>query len=148
MISAVDTIILLDLARPNPDFVDNAVDILEQAAIEGGLVICPVVYAELAANFPTIESLNQFLAKLEISRDPFSETTTWQAGQSWLKYRKTGGKRERIISDFLIGAHAQNQAGQLLTRDRGFYRNCFTQLKIIASPADFNPGGRAPTGNI
>ncbi len=138
MISAIDTNILLDLARPNPDFVDNAVDLLEQAAMVGGLVVCPIVHAELAVHFPTIESLTQFLAKLEISPDPFSKKTTWGAGQSWLRYRKAGGKRERIISDFLIGAHAENQAGQLLTRDRGFYRNYFPKLNIIESPADFN----------
>ena len=137
MISAIDTNILLDLARPNPDFVDNAVDLLEQASGEGGLVICPIVNAELAAQFSTIESLTQFLAKLEISPDPFSQETTWRAGQCWLQYRKAGGKRDRIISDFLIGAHAENQAGQLLTRDRGFYGSTFTQLKIIETPVDF-----------
>ena len=33
MISAVDTYILFDLAKPNPDFVDNAVDLLEQGTL-------------------------------------------------------------------------------------------------------------------
>lgn len=137
MISAIDTNILLDIARPNPDFVDNAVDLLEEAANAGGLVICPVVHAELSAHFPTPASLAKFLATLEISLDPLSKETTWKAGQSWLNYRKAGGKRDRIISDFIIGAHAENQAKQLLTRDRGFYRSYFTRLKIIESTADF-----------
>lgn len=82
MISAVDTNILLDLARPNPDFVDNAVDLLEKGILEGGLVICPIVHAELAAQFPTIESLTRFLSKLQIAPDPLSKETTWEAGQS------------------------------------------------------------------
>ncbi len=137
MISAVDTNILLDLARPNPDFVDNAVDLLELGTLQGGLIVCPLVHAELAVHFSTFESLTQFLAKLQISPDPFSQETIWEAGKSWLRYRKAGGKRERIISDFLIGAHAENQAGQLLTRDRGFYRTYFPQLNVIETPDDF-----------
>jgi len=137
MISAIDTNILLDLARPNPDFVDNAVALLEQAGEEGGLVICPVVHAELAAQFPTAEALSRFLHQLDIRLEPFGEKTTWEAGQGWLLYRKAGGKRERIISDFLIGSHAANQAARLLTRDRGFYRKHFARLKVVETPSDF-----------
>ena len=140
MISAIDTNILLDLARPNPDFVDNAVSLLERASLAGGMVICPMVHAELAAQFPSRKSLAQFLTKLDILPDSFSQETTWEAGQTWLRYRRAGGMRERIISDFLIGAHAKIQAGQLLSRDRGFYRNYFPHLRVIESPSDMIHG--------
>jgi predicted nucleic acid-binding protein len=35
------------------------------------------------------------------------------------------------LADFLIGAHAQKQATQLLSRDRGFYGEMFPSLKIV-----------------
>jgi predicted nucleic acid-binding protein len=38
--------------------------------------------------------------------------------------------RQHIISDFIIGAHALTQAELLLSRDRGFYKKYFKDLRI------------------
>jgi len=36
-----------------------------------------------------------------------------------------------VVADFLIGAHALEQAERLLTRDRGFHRQAFSDLVIV-----------------
>ena len=53
------------------------------------------------------------------------------AGDFWHEYRKKGEQKNRIVADFLIGAHAVAQCDCLLTRDRGFYRKYFKNLEII-----------------
>lgn len=45
-------------------------------------------------------------------------------------YLQRGGKRGRAVPDFLIAAHAQHHAQRLLARDRGYYRDYFTQLHL------------------
>lgn len=57
------------------------------------------------------------------------------AGVTWKKYRSAGGKRGRVIADFLIGAHAASQCDRLLTRDRGCYEKYFTGLIISDASA-------------
>ena len=131
MTTAVDTSILLDILRPNPDFVERSAGLIESSSIEGRLVICDLVYAELAANFETRDTLDSFLHDARIRCDSANTSALFLAGRLWRAYRSAGGERERIITDFVIGAHAQVQASRLATRDRGFYRTYFRDLPVV-----------------
>ncbi|MGH9361014.1 MAG: DNA-binding protein, partial [Thermoanaerobaculia bacterium] len=51
MRSAVDSSIILDVLLPDPGFATASLKLLESHAAKGSLVICPVVYAEVAAAF-------------------------------------------------------------------------------------------------
>ena len=131
MITAVDTGVLLDVLRPNPNFVDRSLAAIEASTATGPLVMCDPVYAELAAGFERAEDLDAFLADAEIRRESPNDRALFLAGWMWRAYRSSGGGRERIITDFLIGAHARVQAGRLVTRDRGFYRRYFDGLTVV-----------------
>lgn len=131
MITAVDTNIFLDILIPNESFYDLSAEALEESSTAGSLVVCDFVYAELCVHFPAQKECNAFLIANEIRVEHLTEEALFQASRAWRTYRKQGGQRGRILSDFLIGAHAQHQASRLLSRDRGFYRKLFPKLDIL-----------------
>jgi predicted nucleic acid-binding protein len=47
------------------------------------------------------------------------------------QYRQRGGTKTGVLPDFFIGAHAQADGYQLLTRDAGRYKTYFPKIKLI-----------------
>ena len=131
MITAVDTNILLDVFLPDEKFASDSSKLLKLAYDEGALIICAIVYAELVPQFEGRSILDSTLATINVTLSPVDTEVTFLAGEKWKAYRRSGGKRERIITDFLIGAHALIKAERFLSRDRGFYKSYFPELPIV-----------------
>ncbi|HUJ24351.1 MAG TPA: type II toxin-antitoxin system VapC family toxin [Bryobacteraceae bacterium] len=131
MITAIDTNVLLDLLRPNDAFVARSTSAIEASAAAGALVICDIVYAELCAHFRSQRECDDFLEESGIRVEGVSRAAAFLASRVWRAYRIQGGRRSRILADFLIGAHAQLQASRLLSRDRGFYHHLFPSLTLM-----------------
>jgi predicted nucleic acid-binding protein len=131
MITAIDTNVLLDVFLPDKKYIDRSAALLRQAYDEGALVICEVVYSELVPQFNDRSLLDSTLARINVTLSSMDSDVAYVAGEKWGLYRKVGGKKERIITDFLIGAHALLKADRFLTRDRGFYKKYFQDLKIL-----------------
>lgn len=135
MITAVDTSVLLDVFTADERFGRASHGSLTRCLQEGGLIACDAVWAELAGGFLDERILNENLARLGVRFSPLDEPSAVAAGQAWRRYRDAGGTRQRILADFLIGAHAVVHADRLLTRDRGFYRTHFARLGVL-DPTD------------
>ncbi len=131
MLSAVDSNILIDIRQGNPTFGPTSIAALNAASMRGPLLICDIVYAEVCTLFPSQQLCDDFLASLDVLPESLNRASSYLASRSWSSYLQSGGKRIRILPDFLIAAHATNQADGLITRDRGFYREHFPRLKVI-----------------
>lgn len=154
MITAIDTNILLDILIPDEEFLVSSKSLLDSYTEKGQLIICEVVNAELASQFHSEKTLTEFLADTRIKLTNSNGASLFLAAHQWKAYianrkdnlrcTKCGQSipsicpsckdtilfRQHIISDFIIGAHAVTHAEALLTRDRGFYKTYFKDLKI------------------
>ena len=131
MITAVDSSVLLDVILDDPVFRDGSLKALKQCRASGALIVCPVVWAEVRAALREPEHIGALLSRSGVGFDPFDQFCSDLAGDLWREYRRRGGRREHLIPDFLVGAHAQTRRARLLARDRGFFRRYFSRLDVL-----------------
>lgn len=131
MITAVDTSVILDVLGADRTFGSRSRDALRGCLAEGSLIACDVVWAEVGAWFPSPSAAEETLDTLGVRFSALDARAALAAGAAWSAYRRRGGTRQRIVADFLIGAHALVAADRLLSRDRGFYRSHFKALRVL-----------------
>ena len=159
MITEIDTNVLIDILEDSAEFYDKSARLLKYQSSLGSLVISPVVLSEILVFFlhkhekkQASLKLEEFLNSLGIEIVPFDKEDFTSAAESWLKFspknevacpncgtinafsckkcRSVIKWRNHLITDFLIGAHTQNHADVVLTRDSGYYKKYF-EIRIL-----------------
>jgi hypothetical protein len=110
---------------------------LDRARAIGQMMLSAPVYCELMGH-PSrgIVEIDSFLALTGIDTDWSLDEAVWRAAgvafQGYVRRRiaSTGTLPRRILTDFLIGAHAAVRGYTLLTLDRKLYRAAFPGIRV------------------
>lgn len=129
---ALDSNILLALwnAEPGARLLAGALNTLHA---RGRVVVSGAVYAELSGVRADLDTL---LSTYGVDVDPEMSLAIWRrAGQAHAAYAgrrraSGGGPPRRILTDFLVGAHASVHGHALLTLDTGNYGD-FPEVPLL-----------------
>ena len=131
MATIVDTNILVDIAVRDADWLHWSRLALAKAERDGPLVINPVIFAEFSVRYGSMDEVEALLPQDQFTREGLPWPAAFAAGAAFRKYRKSGGGRDRVLPDFLIGAHAVIRDYAILTRDPKGYRSYFPTVQLI-----------------
>src|ERR1051325_8156015 len=132
----VDANVLLDIFTRDPKWLGWSLARLEDASLQGPVLINDVIYAETSARYRNLGDFERALMTVGVIIAPMPREALFLAGKAFVQYRAASGGRTGVLSDFFIGAHAATLAIPVLTRDVRRYRSYFPTVQLIAPTGD------------
>ena len=134
---SVDSNVLIALISQNNATSGPAIAAFQKATATSPSYVCGAVFSEMLG-FPgrNSDDMQEFITALGIELDWKMEKADWvAAGDAYREYvarRQTssGGLPRRMVTDFLIGAHASVRGYTLLTADKRLYGAAFPKLRM------------------
>ena len=140
MTISIDTNVIAALWKDDHSMNAVVVEMLGGLIAHEKLVVSGPVYAELMAGPLRDEaSLDHFFEDTGIDVDWELDEEIWrEAGRAFRAYvqrrqASQGGEARRILTDFLIGAHAQVRGYTVLTLDCDDFAAAFPTLPILSA---------------
>lgn len=127
----IDSNIVIDLIEGQSAFSAWSRAAVARAKLHGRRVVNVVVIAESAGHFHDCDDQLNYFAAIGIEIEDMPAQAAYRSGLAHLAYRRAGGERASVLSDFLIGGHAASAGATLLTRDRTRFSRYFPELALI-----------------
>jgi len=137
MTISLDSNILSTVWSPTDPLRHQVAAALDEYRNHASLVLCGFVYAELLPVQRSQRVLDAILHELDVHIEwDMGERVFRVAGDAFAGYverRKSRSSDEprRLLTDFLIGAHAEVSGHAILTRDKRIFRAAFPKLELL-----------------
>lgn len=95
------------------------------------MIINQIIFSEFSLRFRSLDEVEDALPPDEFRREGLPWSAAFAASRAFALYRRDGGRREMVLPDFLIGAHAAIRGYSLLTRDLRRFRTYFPTVDLI-----------------
>lgn len=128
----VDTNVLVDILSRDPAWMEWSLRQVGLALSRGAIAVNDIIYAEVSVRLDDRRRCDEFLVATGLRHAPMPPDALFLAGRAHQAYRRRGGTRTGVLSDFFIGAHAAIEGWAVLTRDTTRYRNYFPSVPLIA----------------
>lgn len=128
----VETNVLVDVLERDPQWWKWSIGQMQTLSAIHQLTINAVIYAELAATHTSAAILDQKIATMNLAFEEIPRAAAFLAGKAFVLYRRRGGGKSGVLSDFFIGAHAAVFGYSILTRDPSKYATYFPTVPLIA----------------
>lgn len=128
----VDTNVLVDVLEDDPEWADWSIGQLRAQSKVYRLAINPIIYSELSLTFSTVEALDRAVEDLGLAMVEIPRPALFLAGKAFVRYRRQGGKKQNVLADFFIGAHAAVAGYPVLTRDTQRYAAYFPGVSLVS----------------
>lgn len=126
-----DSNVLLDVIMTDPKWGRWSLSALDEWARRGPILFNPVIYAEIAPAYDTMEALDAAIEAVGLELRELPRAALFLASRAFVRYRRRGGSRQGVLPDFFVGAHAAVLGIPLLTRDIRRYRAYFPTLRLV-----------------
>ena len=126
----VDTNVLIDVLTDDRRWADWSIEQLEDNA-GTGLMINPVVYAELCFGSPSAEFVDDVVRRFALTYQEIPRRGLFRAAKAFARYKGRKGTKASVLPDFFIGGHAEAAGISLLTRDTKRLSTYFPAVTLI-----------------
>jgi predicted nucleic acid-binding protein len=132
MTTFVDTNVLIYLLDSGSTLHDWSVTEFQRSKERGPVIVSDIVYAEFSIGMADKDATDRAIAELACERLRITDQALFNAGRAFKLYKLSGGKKDKMLPDFLIAAQAENESAPLLTANVEGFLQHFSKLQVIS----------------